>query len=350
MISYFEATLSQLSIHKIGNKLNDGPLVLSQHSLVIKDETLNNLLMRYFLGGFEKTNEYYQFYHPTEDLELNEAYHFSEKIFHSAKSFHKNSTQLAKHLYDISNHPNIKSGEFYVVSFKNLMVDGEMLDAIGIFKSESKEPYLTVVQSGPEFQIGYEEEAINIKKLDKGCLIVNTRKEEGYKIAVIDQTNRSEAVYWIDDFLKLKVRNDDYTKTNTTLNLYKKFVTEKLEEDFDLGKTHKIDLLNRSINYFKEKEEFEMSEFADEVIGDPKGVKLFKEYKKNYEKEFDTEIENSFLISRAAVKKQARNFKSVLKLDKNFHVYIHGDKELIEQGFDEQKKMNYYKIYYKIEQ
>ena len=61
-------------------------------------------------------------------------------------------------------------------------------------------------------------------------------------------------------------------------------------------------------------------------------------------------MEQSFVISPAAVKKQARNFKSVLKLDKNFHIYIHGDKDLIEQGFDEKKNMNYYKVYYKQEQ
>jgi hypothetical protein len=55
------------------------------------------------------------------------------------------------------------------------------------------------------------------------------------------------------------------------------------------------------------------------------------------------------LISGTAVKKQARVFKSVLKLDKNFHIYIHGNKELIEKGYDEQLQMNYYKVYFKEE-
>ena len=60
-------------------------------------------------------------------------------------------------------------------------------------------------------------------------------------------------------------------------------------------------------------------------------------------------IPDSFDISGAAVKKQARTYKSVLKLDKNFHIYIHGNKDVIEKGFDENKAMNYYKVYFKEE-
>ena len=49
-----------------------------------------------------------------------------------------------------------------------------------------------------------------------------------------------------------------------------------------------------------------------------------------------------------AVKKQARSIKSIIKLDKNFHIYVHGSRELIEQGVDEEGR-KFYKIYYKEE-
>lgn len=123
-----------------------------------------------------------------------------------------------------------------------------------------------------------------------------------------------------------------------------------MDEEFDISKTDKIDLLNKSINYFKERDHFDMDEFSNEVLANEQGIESFKNYKRNYEKEFDTEIEDSFLISNAAVKKQAIVFKSVLKLDKNFHIYIHGNKELIEKGYDEEMKMSYYKVYFKEEQ
>jgi hypothetical protein len=349
MISFFGTSLLEFSVHKVGNKLLDESLSLSSHPLKVNDEILDGLLMNYFLKPFEKAIETYRFYHPTEDLHLNEVFHFAEIIFNNETEIHKSSQEIAKHLYDMSNHPKIKSGELYVCHFANLQVDGELLDAIGIFKSESKEPYLKVIQQAKEFEINYEQEAINIKKLDKGCLIFNVEKEEGYRVAIVDQTNSTEAAYWIDDFLKLKIRNDNYTQTNTVLKVYKDFVTHKIDDEFEISKTDKIDLLNRSIKYFKEKEHFDLDEFSNEVLANEQGIKSFKKFKSNYEDEYDTAIGDSFLISDSAVKRQARAFKSVLKLDKNFHIYIHGNKELIEKGYDEQMKMNYYKVFFREE-
>lgn len=350
MVSFFEASLAQLSIHRVGNKLQDEFYVLSDRSLQIEDEFLSNLLMQYYLKPFEKVNEVYHFMH-SSDINLNELFHFSAEIFKDRGSFHEVSQQITKYLYDLTNHPKIKSGELYIAYFNNVQIEGELLDAIGVFKSETKETYLKVYPEDSGFNLQYEQEGINIQKLDKGCLIFNIDKEEGYKVLVVDQTNRAgEAVYWKDEFLQLKIRNDNYNQTSNTLNVYKSFVTNKLEENFEMTKADKIDLLNRSMKYFKEKDSFQMDEFSNEVIGNAQAIESFKDFKQNYEKEFDTQIADSFDISSPAVKKQAKVFKSVLKLDKNFHIYIHGNKDLIEKGFDDGKSMNYYKVYFKEEE
>jgi len=349
MISFFEASLAELSIHRIGNKSEDEFYVLSEKSIAIRDITLSNLLQQYFLSPYAKVNEVYRFIHPNGDLNLNEAYHFAAEIFENGETFHENSKQLAKYLYDVSGHPKIKSGELYVAYFENVQIEGELHDAIGIFKSETKESYLKVFPEQDGFGLTYEQEAININKLDKGCLIFNADKEEGFKVAVIDQRS-AEAVYWKDEFLKLKIRNDSFNQTAGVLGVYKSFVTEKLDEEFEISKADKIDLLNKSLKYFKEKESFDLEEFSNEVIGNTEGIESFKSYKKSFEEEFDQPIPDSFDISGAAVKKQARAYKSVLKLDKNFHIYIHGDKELIEKGFDDDKSMNYYKVFFREEE
>jgi hypothetical protein len=152
---------------------------------------------------------------------------------------------------------------------------------------------------------------------------------------VVDNTSKSsDAAYWKDQFLMLKVRNDNFNQTQNVMDVYKSFVTEKLDQEFEVEKTDKIDLLNRSMKYFKEKETFDMDEFTNEVIANEEGAALFKSYKQSYEEEFDTPIADTFDISTAAVKKQAKDFKSILKLDKNFHVYIHGNKELIEKDYE----------------
>ena len=351
MVTFFEASLEQLSIHRIGNKLQDEFYVLSEEPLKIEDEFLSKLLLQYFLKPFEKINEVYRLIHSSDNLELNEIFHFCTSIFDDAGHFHENSELMAKYLYDISSHPKIKSGELYVVLFKNVQIEGDLLDAVGIFKSETKDTYLKVlpVQSG--FEMEYEESGIDINKLDKGALIFKIEKEEGYKVMVADHTNRSsEAVYWKDDFLKLGIRNDSYNQTFNTLGVYKSFITSAVEAEFEVTKADKIDLLNKSMKYFKEKDSFDIDEFSKEVIGNTTAIASFKTFKSNYEQEFSTEISDSFDISAAAVKSQTKNYKSVLKLDKNFHIYIHGNREFIEKGFDDGKSMNYYKVYFKEEE
>src|ERR1700748_932344 len=351
MVTYFEASLETVSVHHIGNQAQGELYALSEQSLAFKDEVIPQLLMQYFLKPFEKVNEVYHLMHSSGDLNLNELHHFAIEVFEDNSRFHEMSEQIAKHLYKVSNHPNIKPGELYVAYFKKVQIEGNPLDAIGIFKSENKETYLKVYPEQGGFGIDYEENAININKLDKGVLIFNTEKENGYKVVVIDHTNRGQdaAAYWKDDFLQLKIRNDSFNQTNNTLGIYKNFVTQKLDDEFELSKADKIDLLNKSMKYFKEKDTFDMDEFTEEVIGNPQAIESFKTFKNQYEQEFDTPIADTFEISENAVKKQSRVYKSVLKLDKNFHIYIHGNKDLIERGFDDGKAMNYYKVFFKEE-
>ncbi|MEO3406713.1 nucleoid-associated protein [Mucilaginibacter sp. CAU 1740] len=351
MVTFFEASLETISVHHVGNQTQEEMYALSDQSIELKDEIIPNLLMQYFLKPFEKANEVYHLMHSSGDLALNELHHFATQIFDDNTKFHEASQQIARHLYKVTNHPNIKGGELYVVYFKQVQIEGNPLDTIGIFKSENKETYLKVFPDQGGFQVDYEQDAININKLDKGVLIFNIEKENGYKVVVVDKTNGGQeaARYWKDEFLQLKIRNDSFNQTNNTLGIYKNFITEKIDDEFEMSKADKIDLLNRSMKYFKEKETFDMEEFSNEVIGNEQAIESFKNFKNQYEEEFDSPIADNFVISENAVKKQARDYKSVLKLDKNFHIYIHGDKELIEKGFDDGRSMNYYKVYFKEE-
>eukprot|EP01037_Dinobryon_pediforme_P011471 gene11471-11565_t len=323
--------LEALRLHYIHpDSQTDEFYALSDHSLELKDEVIKNLLMQYFLSPFQKTNEVYNLIHSTGNLALNEVHHFATEIFENKDQFHEVSQQIAKHLFKI---------------------EGELMDVIGIFKSENKETYLKIYPETGGFQFDYEQNGININKLDKGVLIFNSQKEKGYKVVVIDKTNGSPATatYWKDEFLQLRIRNDSFNQTSNALGIYKNFVTQKLDDEFEMSKADKIDLLNRSMKYFKEKDTFDMDEFTGEVIGNEKAIESFKNFKSQYEQEFDSPIPDTFEISDNAVKKQARVYKSVLKLDKNFEIIIHGDKSLIEKGFDLEKHLNYYKVYFKEE-
>lgn len=347
MFFHQDATFESLAIHRVGNKSQDEFYVLSDAPIDLSgDEVLPQLLMQYFMQPFSKAKEVYRFYHPNDDLQLNEVYYFVKQYFEEKIEFQYLSEQLAKHLYEVSDHPKIKAGEVYIVALDNVQMEGEDHKAIGIFKSENKEAYLKVYPNTGGFQVDYEQEAININKLDKGVVIVNVEEEEGYKVLVVDQTNQSEAVYWKDDFLKIRARNDNFQQTGNLLKVYKNFVNEKLDESFELEKADKIDLLNRSMEYFKTKETFDEQEFEEEVIANPQAASLFKEYKQSFEEEFDSPFQTNFDIADSAVKKMASAYKTVIKLDKNFHIYIHGKREYLETGYDEDKGKQYYKLYF----
>jgi len=334
--------LTDVCLHKVGNKLLNEEIIFSKDCLSTS-ETVNELLTNYFLNSF-KIREYNTLFHDT-NLNLNEVFVYASKIFNDPGLLYEQSINLAKHLYEQSKHPKIKSGEFYTVYFKDCIIDSTSTDAIGLFKSENKDTFLKVYPQGDGFEIE-SERGVNVNKLDKGCLIFNIEQENGYVVSVVDNTNKgSEAQYWKDDFLHVKPRKDEYYNTQNVLSLCKNFVTEELSQKTDISKADQIKFLNKSVEYFKKNENFDMKDFAKEVIGKPKVIENFNQYKTDYEFARDLAILENFSISDSAVKKQARALKSVIKLDKNFHIYVHGDKELIKQGTDEDGR-KYYKIYY----
>lgn len=344
MISVTSTILERIVLQKVGNKLLDEDIHYSKSYLNTSDE-VKTLLLHYFVSPF-KSQEYYSFYHNT-DLKYNEVYGFVSDIFNASNSLYENSVNLAKHLYEQSTHPKIKGGEFYTVYFKDCIIDGETVDAVGLFKSENKDTFLKVFPSGEGFEIE-SEKGININKLDKGCLIFNTEKEKGYIVAVVDNTNKgADAQYWIDDFLHVRQRKDEYYNTQNVLSLCKNFVKNELPQQFEVSKADQVDFLNKSVQFFKENDNFNLNEFANEVIRQPEIIESFNQYKSSFQKDFDIEIADNFTISESAVKKQSRTLKSVIKLDKNFDIYIHGNRDLIEQGED--KKGKFYKVYYKEE-
>lgn len=341
MIQSNSCIIKNISINKVGNKYLDEPLLLSKGNVKI-DDVLENILTKYFISPFNFI-EFYSFYHNI-DMKYNEVYSIINNIFLCKDKLNELASSLAKHLYDQSTHPKIKGGEFYVVYFVDFIIDGETVDAIGLFKSENKDTFLKVYPRGQGFEIE-SEKGININKLDKGCLIFNKEKENGYVVAVVDNTNKGvEAQYWIDNFLHIRSRKDEYSNTQNIMALAKNFVTKELPKENKVSTTEQINLLNKSLDFFKGKEHFDLNDFTNEVISQPETIKKFQQFKKDYEEANDLTIDNHFAISDAARKKQQRSYKRVIHLDKKIQIVIDGNCDHVEQGKDSKGK--YYKVYY----
>lgn len=346
MHTFNNIKIANVAIHFVGNKNNGDSLLVAKSPLAFSDE-ISQLLVTYFTSPF-KSEAYYNFYHET-DLHLNEVYNYVSEIFSNPDSLYEQSVKLAKHLFEQSVHPKIKPGEFYVVHFKGCQLNGEETDAVGLFKSENKDTFLKVYPIQDNFEV-QSDTGINIHKLDKGCLVFNSQKEGGYLAVVTDNLNKAtEAQYWFDHFLQVMQHNDSYLQTEYAISLCKNFVAERLPEHFEVSRADQVDLLNRSAKFFKEKESFSLDEFADEVMQEHKIIASFKEYKADFEGDRDFRFDENFEISESALKKGAKAFKSVIKLDKNFHIYIHGNRDYITKGFDEASGMSYYQLFFREE-
>ncbi len=345
MLDFSLVSLKTVSVHQTGNKTNGEPLIISKTPIVNLDENLENILLKYFLKPFHQPT-YYHLTFSNDDHELNPVYHYATQCFSQSDSFHIQSIHLAKHLYETALHQNIKPGDLYIAQFNDIQFEGKLVDCIGLFKAETKDHFIKMQRNGSNFDVHFEA-GTPVDKLDKGCLILNIEGEKGFKVCVVDKLNKSaEALYWRDQFLKIKPCADNYHFTENFLSLTKEFVTKQITEEYEVSKADQIDLLNRSVSYFKDHEKFNQKEFSKEVFGDHEGlITSFKDFKNQAEVEYEMELKDGFDISDQAVKKQARIFKSVLKLDKNFHIYIHGNKNLIEKGTDPDGR-KFYKIYF----
>lgn len=344
MIDYTTGVMEKLAAHRVGNKTKDEELQLSKLLLDISDLKVKEMLFKYFLTPFTNP-EYYSFTFSNEDFTMNPMFVFASQIFDKIKDFHADSVNIAKYLYEQSVHPNIKSGDLFIAFFSELVIEDEVTDAIGIFKSENKQAFLKLNSRNDDFTIKCDD-GINIEKLDKGCLIFNTDKDTGYKVCIVDKSSKSvEAQYWKDTFLQLTPCADNYHKTKEFLHITNKFVNKQLSKDYEISKADQIDLLNRSVEYFKTHDTLDKDEFEKEVFKDRGMIESFRNFDELYRAKYEMELNDSFEISPTALKKQERILRSVLKLDKNFHIYIHGDANLIEQGVERDGR-KYYKIYF----
>ena len=82
------------------------------------------------------------------------------------------------------------------------------------------------------------------------------------------------------------------------------------------------------------------------MFEEPEQQQAFLDFKDTYAKAYAVPLDDKFDINQQAVKKEFKVLKSVLKLDQNFHIYVHGRRDLIERGFDDDKGKKFYKVYF----
>lgn len=345
MLDFSAARLTRFAATWVGNKNRFEGVSIPKQTLVPLHAVAEEMLLTAFLKPFEKTEEFFYFHHE-EDVSNHLVYQRCMGIFQDPENMNDEVSKLAQQLYEHTEAPKIQGGEFFVAYFEDLMLQGEPLSAIGLWKVQSKDPFLKTDRTADSFALNIIE-GIPTGKPEVAALVFQLDEAEGYRVVAVDSVSkRDERSFWKDEFLRLRPIEDNYFNTRHYINLTGEFITQKAPFKFGMDRTETIDALNRSGDYFKDNEQFEMEDFTNSLFPEEEQREAFKEFRDEYAKAYAVPLEDQFDISGQAVKKEFKVFKSVIKLDKNFHLYVHGRRDLIERGFDDDKGKKFYKVYF----
>jgi len=350
MLNFFSAQIESLSLHRVGNKGKGESIFLSAKPYALNDE-ISALLKEYFFKPFrEKEENYFKLSHEV-DIEFNEVYKGATTIFQESAQIHKVSKQITTHLFEQSNHPHIKNGEVYIALFSDILVNNQKVDAIGIFKSELKHDFLEFEEQPDHLEM-LVRQGVNLQKLDKGCLIFNIEKEEGYKVLSID-SNRYDTKYWLEDFLGAVPLTDENFYTKNYLKFCQGFAKDVVLPAED--KQQEVLFMNRAVNHFAKNDAFEETNFLNEVMDNPELIPEFKHYKVEKGPKYSIEDVSNFDIANKAVSDARRKIKNVINLDTNIQIkmdFINPEsaEKFVEKGWDEERQMYYYLVYFNKEQ
>ena len=342
MLDFSNTTIAAIAVHRVGNKTRAERNYFSDR-LFDLPEDLEPTLRDYFLKPLKRKEEVQNFRH-SSDLNLNEVYTYAAAIFEQPDDLLMESVHVVQHLYNQSGHANIKAGEVCVVHFRDILIDDELVDGLGIFKSERKQQFLRITEGTETLRIE-ELEGISTEKLDKGALILNTQREDGFRLLTVDNNNY-DALYWTGHFLNVDHVADENFHTRLYLELCNEFAEQVVAPASDRRERAKF--VASSLDYFNNHDTFDVQEFTQSVVPDKPEL---QESFRAYQTDFGLNEVEQFNISKTAVRSGKRKLKTTIHLDNNIQIKLNvsdpeGSTAFVERGFDEERGMYFYKVFF----
>lgn len=273
-----------------------------------------------------------------ESVELNPVYQFVSKIFDDIETFLKQSVNIATFLYDQSIHSNIRSGELYVLLLE-CEYKKEPVEAIAILKSEKKDPFLATDNDGREISVRtiY---GTGLKGLDKGCLVLNVERENGYVVGTVDNTNNgSDAQYWTDSFLHVTNCDDDYHETMKLMEMLTAFSKQVAEQNAAEGAV----VAKKATELLKKGEAVQVEELADRICVTDEQREQFVSFRQEFEEGHGEFAEEVNVVAKAASRKPVTRMNT-LRIGDVFEVKVLTPEARMEQGKDDSGR--YWKLYW----
>ena len=348
MIKRTKASISKCILHKVGNKFNSTKNAFSEQPIDF-DEASYDLILPYLLRPFGSVAESYRFNHHS-NINLNEINSYATQLLKDDTDFVATSKHIVTHLFEQSNSAQIKTGDVIICMFHDIQYEDYLTDAIGIFKIENKSHFFQTHLENNSYDL-FVQKGIQAKKVDKGCLILNAADGEGNIVLSVDNNNY-DAQYWIKSFLNVKYPDDSNQHTKNYIEMCREFSKEIVQPQF--GMQEQSSFLAKTVDFFKENEVVNIETFKEDVFEEEDHIQLFEDYKKTFESDHNVLIRNQFDVSEVVLKKQKQKIKTEIKLDTNIQIKLDVDApdasaEYLERGYDDEKKMHYYKVYFNAE-
>lgn len=344
MLNTKRTFIESITLQKVGSKQREELNFLAKAEVALTDKE-DKALKSFFLSSVKSSIELNKFSHHVS-LEYNTMYDLTKKYFGQEQDFIPYSNAVLGHLYENSTHPQIKTGELFVVEFHDIEFNDIITTAIGVFKIEKKLEFLNFNhrEDGIDFII---DKGVKLQKIDKGCLIINTETDDGLRILSVDN-NTYDASYWKKDFLGLEEVLNDSFQTKHYLNMISDFSANLVIDNDTLAQK---DFINQTMRVFNENEFINTDILKEELLEPFEITQEFEAYKEEYKQIHNLDLEPSFNIEQTTLKKEKKKIKSEILLDTKIQIKIDANeidtvKENIERGYDEEKKMHYYKVFF----
>lgn len=337
MINTSNAVISGLVIHRCIKNGSNIEWDYSHESAQLPDEAGAADLLEHLCNMY-KEPIYFQL------GSLGPVFQASAKIFESRDLLFEESIHLARKLGHTL--PEDVSGEiiFLLAHISDVLIEDELLDVMAMVVMQTAPKFYKIEKNESCFVL-HTDKGYIIGKPDKACLILPGSEEMGGKVLCHEGGGIKTEAYWYKDYLQLSPLGNEYSYTTDYIKLTSQFLKQRKPLDQVLDKKQGAEILERSLDYFTQNDRFEEGRYKEEVFKEPAVIEAFDEYKQRWAEKNQRPLADAFEPSADALNKQSKVFRSVIKLDRNFHIYVHGDTSKIMKGEDEHGK-KYYILYY----
>lgn len=336
MFDFLKARLGSVYCHEIGTKARFEHLTLSNKSISLSTGT-SDLLFHYISIATKSAREH-EFTHAVS-IDLNPVHSIVDGFF-SRKNLRKTSESLARLIYDLGTHPNIKTGTLVIADIFNVRFNGSNHNMLGIFKIESRENFLQFLAAEDSISLG-QVTAFSPEQIDKACLIAY---DEGLFRVFTSEPTSTDTKYWKREFLGVSPLVDARLHTEN-LTVACKYIAGSIAKKE--GPKAKATFLGGVLSYLDDNSEFAYEDFRNQFFDSATSA----EFEEFVTKQLgDPNVLQEFAISNESLKGFARPAERTVTLDTGVKiVFPPASEAYVERGYDETTKKSYYKIYFRSE-